>query len=96
MNRRVLVHVCSTNQRLEAHGLAAEVIALVALLPLSERTLDLLLKLALHQQELEGINYGMLEIDLSPKRGAVYHRRHWTRPRGERAPLWQEDHADGP
>lgn len=76
MSRRV--EVCVAGRSHELAGLAAEVVACVAALELSDRTLGLLLTLALHEDWMAKIDYGRLEADLTPKRAAVYHRRTWV------------------
>jgi hypothetical protein len=76
--RAVEVRVGATGLRVPLSGLAADVVARVAALPLSDRTLGLLLTLIAHEDVLTGIGVGLLEIDLKERRTAVYHRRRWV------------------
>lgn len=59
----------------ELRGPAADLVALVATVDLSARTLRMLCQLVAHEPDLAAIVYGRVEVDLTPNRAALSERK---------------------
>lgn len=75
MSDRVARVDLGTGPAVEVAGPAAELVALVACLALSPRTLGMLRRLVAHEAQIAPLRYARIEVDLTPTRAKLYYRR---------------------